>query len=104
MHTIASDRIDVNTQAAERDFRLSSLTTNDALLIVRSQFNVTPQLPWLCVVYFFVRPLYSILRVLLPGQVTTSENFGRAMIRVAQRGYSSSTLESDDINAVARRD
>ena len=39
MHTIASDRIDVNTQAAERDFRLSSLTTNDALLIVRSQFN-----------------------------------------------------------------
>ena len=67
--------------------------------------GLTPQLPWLRrVVYFFVRPLYPILRVLLPRYVTTGENFGRAMISVAQHGYSSSTLESDDINAVARRD
>ena len=67
--------------------------------------GVTSQLPWLRrVMYFVVRPLYPILRALLPRYVTTGENFGRAMIRVAQHGYSSSTLESDDINAVARRD
>ena len=63
--------------------------------------GVTPQLPWLRVAYFFLRPLYPVLRALIPRQVTTGENFGRAMIRVAQHGYSSSTLESDDINAVA---
>ena len=67
--------------------------------------GVTSQLPWLRrVMYFVARPLYPILRALLPRYVTTGENFGRAMIRVAQDGYSSSTLESDDINAVARRE
>jgi uncharacterized protein YbjT (DUF2867 family) len=66
--------------------------------------GLTPQLPWLRrAMYFFVRPLYPVLRVLLPRYVTTGENFGRAMITVAQHGYSSSVLESDDINAVTRR-
>ena len=67
--------------------------------------GATSQLPWLRrVMYFVARPLYPLLWALLPRYVTTGENFGRAMIRVAQHGYSSSTLESDDINAVARRD
>ena len=67
--------------------------------------GVTPQLPWIRrVMYVVVRPFYPLLRALLPRYVTTGENFGRAMIKVAQHGYSSSTLESDDINAVARRD
>ena len=65
--------------------------------------GVTPQLRWLRrVLYFVIRPLYPILRALLPRQVTTGEHFGRAMIRVAQHGYSSSILESDDINAAVR--
>ena len=65
--------------------------------------GVAPQPPWLRVLYFCVRPLFPILRALLPRHVTTGEDFGRAMIRVAQHGYSSSILESDDINAVAHR-
>jgi hypothetical protein len=35
--------------------------------------------------------------------VTTTENVGRAMIRVAASGYSKQVLENPDINAVAVR-
>lgn len=64
--------------------------------------GAVPQPPWLRVLYFFMRPLYPILRALFPRQVTTGENFGRAMIGVARHGYASRILESDDINAAAR--
>ena len=66
--------------------------------------GVTPQQPWVRVAYFLARPLYPLLRVLLPRHVTTGEDFGRAMIRVARHGYLWSTLESHDINAAARLD
>ena len=107
---------DISEQGRSMWARVKGKTENDLLKLplagaymfrpayVHAAKGVPPQLPWLRVVYFFVRPLYPILRALLPRQVTTGENFGRAMIRVAQHGYSSSILESDDINAVARRD
>lgn len=63
--------------------------------------GISPQLSWLRVLYRLLRPLYPLLRTLLPRHVTTSENIGRAMIRVAQCGYASSILENDDINAAA---
>ena len=69
---------------------------------VHAAKGAMPQSPWLRVLYFFMRPLYPILRTLLPRHVTTGENLGRAMIGVARHGYSSSILESDDINAAAR--
>lgn len=46
-------------------------------------------------------PLYPLLRRLLPAHVTTSENLGRAMIRVAAEGCSQHVLENPDINALA---
>ena len=69
---------------------------------VHAVSGVTPQQPWLRIAYVVARPLYPLLRVLFPRHVTTGEDFGRAMIRVARHGYLWSTLESHDINAAAR--
>ena len=105
---------DISEQGRSMWARVKGKTENDLLKLpfagaymfrpayVHAAKGVPPQQTWLRVVYFLVRPLYPILRVLLPRYVTTGENFGRAMIRVAQHGYSSSTLESDDINAVGQ--
>ncbi len=54
-------------------------------------------------VYVALGPLYPLLRRLLPSHVTTTENVGRAMIRVAANGYSKHVLENPDINFLAVR-
>jgi uncharacterized protein YbjT (DUF2867 family) len=53
-------------------------------------------------IYTLVGPLYPLLRRLAPKYVTTTENVGRAMIRVAASGYSKRIIESHDINELAR--
>jgi len=50
-----------------------------------------------------VKPLYPVLRVLFPGQVTTTEKVGLAMIHAAQRGCSKRVLDPRDINALAEQ-
>jgi len=51
--------------------------------------------------YDVLGPLYPLLKRLLPGHVTTTENVGRAMIRVAASGYGKRVLENRDINVLA---
>lgn len=53
------------------------------------------------VLYNVLRPLYPLLRRLLPSHVTTTVTVGRAMIRVAASGYSKRVLETPDINMLA---
>jgi uncharacterized protein YbjT (DUF2867 family) len=53
------------------------------------------------VLYAVTTPLYPILKRLLPNQVTTTEQVGRAMIRVARRGADKRILYNRDINALA---
>ena len=65
--------------------------------------GVTPQVNWMRVMYWVLRPFYPALQALAPRHVTTTTNIGRAMIRVARVGYSSSILENEAINAVARQ-
>ncbi len=50
-----------------------------------------------------IRSLYPLLRRVLPQYVTTTVNIGRAMIEVAERGYSKQILFSPDINRLASR-
>lgn len=45
---------------------------------------------------------FPALRVLFPRSVTTTENMGRAMLRVAKEGYSKERLGPVDINLLAR--
>jgi uncharacterized protein YbjT (DUF2867 family) len=52
-------------------------------------------------VYTLVSPLYPLLGPLLPGQMTTSEKVGRAMINVAAQGCGRRVLEVRDINEIA---
>lgn len=51
--------------------------------------------------YRVVAPLYPVLKALLPRQVTTTEQMGRAMIAVARKGAAKRVLENADINEAA---
>lgn len=52
--------------------------------------------------YTVLKPFFPILKLLFPKHVTTTERIGRAMIRIANRGYSKHVLETRDINALAK--
>ena len=50
--------------------------------------------------YTLGRPLLLVLRPVFPQAITTTEQVGRAMLRVARDGAPKSILESADINAL----
>ena len=53
--------------------------------------------------YALAGPLYPLWKALFPAHVTTTEELGRAMIRVAARGFDKPIVESRDIATVLRR-
>ena len=53
------------------------------------------------VLYTLTGPILPLLKKLFPNNVTTTEQVGRAMLRVAQSGYPKSILEAKDINSVS---
>jgi uncharacterized protein YbjT (DUF2867 family) len=55
---------------------------------------------WVQALYVVAAPLLSLLRRVAPKYMTTSEQVGRAMIKVARDGYPRPVLESEDINRV----
>ena len=55
---------------------------------------------WVQAIYVGAAPLLSLLNRVAPAYMTTSEQVGRAMIKVARNGYPKPILESEDINAV----
>jgi uncharacterized protein YbjT (DUF2867 family) len=55
---------------------------------------------WVQAIYVGAAPLLSLLNRLAPTYMTTTEQVGRAMIKVAKEGYPKPVLESDDINRV----
>jgi uncharacterized protein YbjT (DUF2867 family) len=52
------------------------------------------------VLYAMTKPLLPLLRRVWPGQVLTTEQFGRAMLFVVRHGAPKRVLESSDINAL----
>jgi len=52
------------------------------------------------VLYAITSPIYPILKRLVPGIATSSEQLGRAMIKVARTGAPKQVLETRDINAL----
>jgi hypothetical protein len=54
--------------------------------------------------YSLTGPLLPLLKRLLPGQITTTEQVGRAMIGLALNGGSKRVLETRDINSVQASD
>lgn len=55
---------------------------------------------WVQAVYAVSGPLWSVLRRISPRLVTSTEQIGRAMIRVAREGYPRKVLEVEDINSL----
>jgi uncharacterized protein YbjT (DUF2867 family) len=53
---------------------------------------------WVQAIYVAAAPLLSLLNRVAPKYMTTTEQIGRAMIRVAKDGYPKQVLESEDIN------
>jgi uncharacterized protein YbjT (DUF2867 family) len=55
---------------------------------------------WYQAAYVVAAPVLTLLNRVAPKYVTTTEQVGRAMIKVAKDGYPRPVLESEDINAV----
>jgi uncharacterized protein YbjT (DUF2867 family) len=55
---------------------------------------------WVQAIYVVSAPLLSLLNRVAPAYMTTTEQVGRAMIKVARDGYPKPILESEDINRV----
>jgi uncharacterized protein YbjT (DUF2867 family) len=55
---------------------------------------------WYQAIYVVAAPLLTLLNRVAPKYMTTTEQVGRAMIKVARNGYPKPVLESEDINLV----
>jgi uncharacterized protein YbjT (DUF2867 family) len=55
---------------------------------------------WVQALYVTAAPLLALLGRVAPKYMTTTEQVGRAMIKVARNGYPKPVLESEDINLV----
>jgi uncharacterized protein YbjT (DUF2867 family) len=55
---------------------------------------------WVQAIYVVTAPLLTLLTRTSPKFMTTTEQVGRAMIKVAKDGYPKPVLESEDINAI----
>ena len=60
--------------------------------------GVRSKTTWVQTIYVVTAPLLSLLNRVAPNYMTTTEQLGRAMIRVARDGYPKPVLESEDIN------
>jgi hypothetical protein len=50
--------------------------------------------------YSLTAPVLPLLKAMLPNYVTTTEQVGRAVLKVARTGYPKRVLENKDINSL----
>jgi hypothetical protein len=58
---------------------------------------------WTRISYAIFRPLLPLIRRVAPGAVITTEEFGRAMIRVAREGAPKRVLEARDLRTLGAK-
>jgi uncharacterized protein YbjT (DUF2867 family) len=68
---------------------------------IQPTHGTTSRVWWYRAMYAVVAPLYPVLRRAFPGQVTTTEQIGRAMLAVARHGAAARILGPREINAAA---
>jgi uncharacterized protein YbjT (DUF2867 family) len=68
---------------------------------IQPTHGTTSRVWWYRAMYAVVAPLYPVLRRAFPGQVTTTEQIGRAMLAVARHGAGARILGPREINAAA---
>jgi uncharacterized protein YbjT (DUF2867 family) len=103
---------DTTEQGSLRWARVKGKTENDLLKLpfkaaymfrpsgIQPLHGVRSKTAWINAVYAVTAPVLSWMVRAMPGQMTTSEQLGRAMIKVARDGYPKQVLESEDINAI----
>jgi uncharacterized protein YbjT (DUF2867 family) len=103
---------DSTEQGPVRWARVKGKTENDLLKLpfraaymfrpagIQPLHGVRSKTSWVQAIYVVAAPLLSFLARTAPKYMTTSEQLGRAMIRVARDGYPKAVLESEDINAI----
>lgn len=103
---------DSTEQGPVRWARVKGKTENDLLKLpfkaaymfrpagIQPLHGVRSKVSWIQAIYVITAPLLSYLARTAPKYMTTSEQLGRAMIKVACDGYPKSVLESEDINSL----
>ena len=101
---------DSTEQAPQRWARVKGKTENDLLKLpfkaaymfrpagIQPLHGVRSKTSWVNAIYVVAAPLLVYLARTSPKFMTTSEQLGRAMIKVARDGYPKPVLESEDIN------
>ena len=59
---------------------------------------------WTRISYALLKPLIPVVRMLVPNSVITTEELGRAMIRVARQGSEKHVLENRDLIAIGKQE
>ena len=92
--------------------RIKGKTENDLLKLpfkaaymfrpagIQPLHGIRSKTAWIQAIYVAAAPLLTLLNRVAPKYMTTTEQVGRAMIKVARDGYPKPVLESEDINAV----
>ena len=70
------------------------------LAMLRPMNREVSKTRWTRISYIIFRPLLPLIRAVAPGAVITTEELGRAMIRVARHGANKRVLESRDMRAL----
>jgi uncharacterized protein YbjT (DUF2867 family) len=68
---------------------------------IRPLHGVASKTRWYRVLHALAGPVYPALKRLFPGQVTTTEELGRAMLQLIKRGFRERVLENRDIALLA---
>jgi hypothetical protein len=103
---------DSTEQGSRMWARVKGKTENDLLKLpfkaaymfrptaIQPLHGVRSKTEWIQTVYDWTGPLMSFLHKVAPKHMTTSEQVGRAMIKVAREGYPKPVLESEEIDRV----
>ena len=68
--------------------------------LIQPLHGIKSKTPFYRILYLFMGPFIPLLTTLFPKIVTTTEQVGRAMIRIAKQGAPKRLLENKDINAL----
>jgi hypothetical protein len=103
---------DSTEQGPQMWARVKGKTENDLLKLpfkaaymfrpagIQPLHGVRSKTAWVQAIYVVAAPLLSYLARTAPKFMTTSEQLGRAMIKVARDGFPKPVLESEDINSL----
>jgi len=67
--------------------------------IIQPLHGVRSKTPMYRLLYTMLKPVFPLLRAVLPNEILTTESIGQAMLSLARQGAAKEVLEARDINA-----